>query len=111
MPRRSNQICELTILGSGSGIPVIDRASSATLVNAGGRLHLLDCGEGITSTLLERKIPCNRIETILITHGHPDHCSGLPLLLQLMHVNKRERELKIFLPEEALDPTMRYLWH
>jgi len=112
MPKKSKNDSrfELLFLGTASGLPVANKFSSAIYLSANGKSFLLDCGEGVSNSLLKHKLPYQEIEAIFITHTHPDHCAGLPLLLQLMHVNKREKPLTIFLPEEALDPFARYLW-
>ncbi len=101
---------EILFLGTASGLPVANKFSSAIHLSANGKSYLLDCGEGVSNALLKYKLPYLEIEAIFITHTHPDHCAGLPLLLQLMHVNKRQKPLTIYLPEEAIDATMRYLW-
>ena len=109
MPKKSSDF-ELLLLGTASGLPVADRSSSAIYLSAQGKSFLLDCGEGVSNSILKNKVPFNQIEAIFITHTHPDHCAGLPLLMQLMHVNERVQPLTIFLPEEAIDPIIRYLW-
>jgi ribonuclease BN (tRNA processing enzyme) len=40
---------------------------------------------------------------------HPDHSVGLPMLLQMMHLNGREIPLTVYLPSEAVEPTRQYL--
>jgi len=40
---------------------------------------------------------------------HPDHSIGLPMLLQMMHLDGRERPLNLYLPAEAVEPTSHYL--
>src|SRR5574341_798394 len=101
---------ELLFLGTASGLPVANKFSSAIFLSANGKSFLLDCGEGVSNAILKHKLPFQEIEAIFITHTHPDHCAGLLLLLQLMHVNKRQKPLTIYLPEEAIDPIIRYLW-
>ena len=117
MPKKSNEFDKLTInefellfLGTASGIPVPDRNSSSIWLKVGKKNYLLDAGEGVSQSVLKHKLPFNELEAIFITHCHPDHCTGLPLLLQLMQVNKREKPLTVFLPEEGIEPTARYLW-
>jgi ribonuclease BN (tRNA processing enzyme) len=109
MPKKSNNL-QILFLGTASGLPVADRKSSALWLTAGNKHYLLDCGEGVSNSVLKHKLPYLELEAVFITHTHPDHCAGLPLLLQLMHVNKRTKPLNIYLPEEAIDPIIRYLW-
>jgi hypothetical protein len=42
---------KVTLLGTGSPIPIIDRFGPSTLVEAGTEKLLIDCGRGVTSRL------------------------------------------------------------
>ncbi|KPJ63881.1 hypothetical protein AMJ44_13765, partial [candidate division WOR-1 bacterium DG_54_3] len=43
----------------------------------------------------------NQINFIFITHSHIDHLGGLFLLIQMMHLTRRQTTLNIYLPDEA----------
>lgn len=68
---------EVTLLGTGTPRPSIERFGSATLVNAGGQYFLFDAGRGATIRLQQVGITPNQIDKIFITHLHSDHISGL----------------------------------
>lgn len=68
---------EVTLLGTGTPRPSIERFGSATLVNAGGQYFLFDAGRGATIRLQQVGITPNQIDKIFLTHLHSDHISGL----------------------------------
>jgi len=63
---------------------------------------LLDCGEGVSFSLLRNKIDPELIDSIFISHTHVDHLGGLFLLVQMMHLLQRRTPLNVYLPEEAI---------
>ena len=92
---------KLTITGSGSGKPTAGKNLSSLLLEHEEHLMLLDCGEPIARTFAERDMDVNELDAVVISHFHPDHSSGIYMLLQLFHIRKRSRKLKLFLPENV----------
>jgi len=72
---------DVCLLGTGGTMPLPDRFLSSLLVRTGGQLILIDCGEGTQVSLRRLGWGLKDIGTILITHFHADHISGLPGLL------------------------------
>jgi ribonuclease BN (tRNA processing enzyme) len=72
---------ELVVLGSGTGVPSLRRASPSFLVEISGRRLLLDAGPGALRQLLAAGVTINLLDYIFITHRHPDHCADLPAFL------------------------------
>ena len=87
---------KLTILGTGSACPTIDRNHSATALNIGPETLLFDCGESTQLQLTKAGISHSKISKIFLTHWHGDHMLGLPGLLQSMELNKRAKPLNIY---------------
>jgi ribonuclease Z len=69
---------KVTLIGTGSPIPRIDRFGPSTLVEAGSRKFLIDAGRGATVRLWQVKVPAGRIDVLFLTHYHSDHTSGIP---------------------------------
>lgn len=90
---------EVVILGSGPGLPQIDRNLSSLLVRNNGTAILIDCGDGCSRKLLEMGMPADELDAIFITHYHPDHIGGVFILLQMLYLQGRTKPLKLFLPE------------
>jgi ribonuclease BN (tRNA processing enzyme) len=70
----------LTIVGSAGSVPGPDSAASCYLLEAeadGRRWSLaLDMGSGAMGPL-QRYVNPSRLDAVLISHGHPDHCADL----------------------------------
>ena len=72
---------ELTVLGSGSAMPVPDRAQAGYLLDDGDRSLLVDCGSGVLQRLAGTETGYEGVSTVLLTHHHLDHVADLfPLL-------------------------------
>ena len=68
---------EITLLGTGS--PLVDplRAGPATLVQAGGRTFLFDCGRGVLMRAASVGVQANQLTALVLTHLHSDHITDL----------------------------------
>ncbi|HCY01195.1 MAG TPA: ribonuclease Z [Bacteroidales bacterium] len=86
----------VTILGSSSALPTSKRFPSAHVLNAHGRLFLIDCGEGTQIQLRKYKLRLSRIDSIFITHVHGDHTLGLVGLIATLNLLGRKTKLSIF---------------
>ncbi|MCL2811842.1 MAG: ribonuclease Z [Clostridia bacterium] len=75
---------EICFLGTGAMMPLPDRKLAALLLRRGGRLLLMDCGEGTQVAIRQCGWSLARIDTICFTHFHADHIAGLPGLLLTM---------------------------
>jgi ribonuclease Z len=62
----------------------------------------MDCGEGVQRQVLSHGIGLNKDTTILITHLHGDHVTGLLGLLQTMSLAQRRKPLNIVGPPKLL---------
>ena len=72
---------QLIILGSGTGIPVHDRASPSILLHTKNRPMLFDIGPGTLRQLACIGLDFRDLGHIFITHFHPDHSADLVHLL------------------------------
>ena len=68
---------KLTILGTGSPLPIPNRAQTGFLLEKDERLLLVDCGSGIYARLQSLNVDWQRLDTVLLTHHHLDHMSDL----------------------------------
>lgn len=75
---------QLTILGSGTAIPVADRFPAGYLLAAGAQRVMVDCGPGTLRRLAQAGTSLADLGAVLLTHYHTDHCADLgPLLFAL----------------------------
>jgi len=89
---------DVTILGTGSAIPTVNRGTTSHFVNCQQRHILIDCGEGTQLQMRKFKIKFQQIDIVLISHLHGDHIFGLPGLISTMQLLGREHKLKIYGP-------------
>jgi len=86
----------LTVLGSNSAIPTLQRNPSAHLFNANERLFLIDCAEGTQLQLRRFRVHFQRIRHIFISHLHGDHFYGLMGFLTSLHLLGRQEEIHLY---------------
>ena len=82
----------VTILGSGTCVPSLERSSCAVLVEIGTSKVLIDSGAGTMRRLLESGITIFDLSHIFYSHFHPDHSGELvPLLFATKYPDSRRR--------------------
>lgn len=89
----------LTILGFNSAIPTVTSSPTSQLLEMEERFFLIDCGEGTQVQLRKAKARFSKINHILISHLHGDHCFGLPGLIASFRLLGRETALHIYGPK------------
>lgn len=87
---------KLLILGSSNAIP--DEKHENTHMAVIGRDHfvLIDCVNNPVVRIRRAGLDFDNLTDIILTHFHPDHVSGVPLLLMNMWLMGRKRPLNIF---------------
>jgi ribonuclease BN (tRNA processing enzyme) len=68
---------KLTVLGSGTSVPRPDRGSPGYALEAGGRVIMLDLGPGSLRQLTAAGYAHDRVDAVVFSHFHPDHCADL----------------------------------
>lgn len=68
---------EITILGSGTATPSLERNASGLAIRSSGSWTLVDIGPGTMRRMCEAGVDSKWIDAILLTHFHPDHVSDL----------------------------------
>jgi len=68
---------ELTIIGSGTTIPLAYRGSPSLMISIDGDHILFDMGPGTVRQLARTGLNISSISHIFFTHFHPDHISDL----------------------------------
>ena len=89
------------ILGSCSGLPETGKSNACLFVEVDDKKFLLDCGEGTCRKLIVEGLTENAVDAIFISHFHPDHISGIFMVLQMFNIQKRTKKLYIYLPEQS----------
>ena len=69
---------KITLLGTGTPVPLIDRMGCSVLVQAANQNVLIDCGRGAAQRINQTETPLREVFTVLLTHLHYDHYIGVP---------------------------------
>ena len=85
----------VTILGCTHSIPDANHDVSHFAVHAGNNGILVDSGTNPTARLAKAGIAYDSISDLILTHFHPDHITGAPLMLMNMWLLGREKPLHI----------------
>jgi len=99
----------VTFLGTGPGTALPGRGQSSILLMTPGANILLDAGEPCSGRLLTLGFPLPDLDAVWITHAHPDHVGGLPMLLQASSAHQRKESLSLGLPAHLVDPLSAWL--
>jgi ribonuclease Z len=102
----------VTFLGTSSATPTRSRNLPSILVERDGDGMLLDCGEGVQKELFKYRGGLGRLSTILVSHLHGDHVTGLIGLFQSMSMTQRGTPINLVGPpalQKWLKATFRML--
>lgn len=88
----------VTLLGTGTPSPRLDRFGPSTLIEAGDRRFLFDCGRGAAQRLFQLNVPFSAVDRLFLTHLHSDHVVGLPDLWLTGWVFDRTTPLRVWGP-------------
>jgi ribonuclease Z len=102
---------KITILGSAAGYPSAHRSHTSIAIEQSNHLVLLDAGEGTSRSFVTFGFDSRRVEKIFVSHTHPDHVMGLPMLLTMMYLDKRDEALQVYFPKEFVKTFERLLEH
>ncbi len=94
---------QLIILGSSNAIPTLEHENTHLAILTTGRTLLIDCASNPVVRLEKAGLEINSITDIILTHFHPDHVGGLPLLLMDMWLMGRREPLNIYGLHYTLD--------
>ena len=95
----SADFMKVTLLGTGSPRPSVDRYGPAVLVEAGGKSLLFDTGRGVVQRLQTLDVPISEIQQVFITHLHSDHISALDDVWLTGWIYQRKKPLNVYGPD------------
>jgi ribonuclease Z len=88
-------MCKLIVLGSSYAIPDEGHENTHFALVENGRAILIDCAGNPIARLKRANIDLNQLTDIIVTHFHPDHVYGIPLLLMALWLLKRRAGLRV----------------
>lgn len=91
---REDSVISVLDVGQGQCLAVLD-GDATLLIDCGGLNSLDNAGETAGAYLISRGR--DRVDLLVLTHLHADHCNGVPMLLEMLPVRT------IFLPADVED--------
>lgn len=106
----------LIFLGTGAGDCSSERAKTSLLLRtksardgSGEEWMLLDAGDGCVGNVHRVGACWKNLRAILISHGHSDHLSALPLIFQCTALSGRKEPLIVHTPEYLKEPIQSWM--
>jgi ribonuclease Z len=96
-------------IGTGSGKTSLKRFHSSFIFDNGSSYFLIDAGDGVAKGLLQQELDIDKISTVLFTHYHSDHFSGISSLITQMKLSERKKKLCLITHKELILPLRNYL--
>ena len=87
---------KVIILGSSNAVPSRDHENTHLVIVGEERTILVDCVSTPVVRLEQAGVDFNDLTDIVITHFHPDHVAGVPLLLMDMWLMGRTKPVNIY---------------
>lgn len=97
----------LHLLGTGASLSGPGRTTTMLALQGERSDLLIDCGGDAIERMLSAGLEIDHLSALILTHEHPDHVCGFPLLVQKLWLAKRRRPLPIHGPARALEQARR----
>lgn len=94
---------ELIILGSSASVPDAEHDTVSLILRGADWAILIECGGSPLHKLAQLGVGLEDLRAVILSHRHPDHLYGLPMLVQGLWIGGREAPLPIYGPRQALD--------
>lgn len=92
----------LHLLGTGAGASDADRTTTMLAIECDDLLVLVDCGGDAARAVQRSGLDPVAIDAVVLTHEHPDHISGFPLLVEKMWLLGRRAPIDVYGPAPTL---------
>jgi ribonuclease Z len=89
-------MARMVILGSAYAVPDETHENTHLLIEEEEHRILIDCASNPVLHLKRAGVEINELTDLILTHFHPDHVSGVPLLLMDMWLTGRKSPLHIY---------------
>jgi ribonuclease Z len=93
----------LHLLGTGAAMSDPHRTVTMLAVEDEERVYVVDAGGDVVQRMLLLGIPLSKLRGVIITHEHPDHTAGFPLLIEKLWLAGRSEPLDVY----GIGPALR----
>ncbi|MFN8413631.1 MAG: MBL fold metallo-hydrolase [Anaerolineales bacterium] len=94
---------KVIILGSSNAIPTIKAENTHMVIVGENRMVMVDSVSNPIVRLEQAGVDFSDLTDIVVTHFHPDHASGIPLLLMDMWLMGRHKPINIYGLDYTID--------
>ena len=91
------------LLGTGAAVSDPHRTTTMLAVEEAGHFVLVDCGGDAFQCVLAAGLDPSKLEAVILTHEHPDHISGYPLLIEKLWLFGRREPIHVYGPAPTLE--------
>ncbi|MBC8248284.1 MAG: MBL fold metallo-hydrolase [Anaerolineales bacterium] len=95
-------MARLIILGSGAALPDAFRDNTYMVIEGRESSILIDCGGSPLHKLQAIGVDLDTLDSLIVTHHHPDHIYGVPALLLGLWLYGRQEPFHIFGPQRSV---------
>jgi len=96
-------VARVLTLGTAAAVPDETHATTHLAVEGEAGFLLIDCGDGPILRLRRAGLELERMQALIITHFHPDHVSGVPVLLMDAWLLGRQDPLPVYGLQDVID--------
>lgn len=102
-------MAQVILLGTGAAWSGPDRENTFMLVRGETTNVLIDCGGSPTQRLAQVGVKPSEIDHVILTHNHPDHIYGFPLLMLNAWMAGRKTPLHVYGLKDTIRSARRML--
>lgn len=92
----------LIILGAAAALPEPDRENTFMALEGSQAAVLIDCAGAPMQRLRRAQVDLARLDGLIVTHHHPDHVYGVPMLFLGLWLSGRKAPFHVFAPPRTL---------
>jgi len=96
-------MAKLIILGSSNALSSVDSENTHMVLVGEERIVMVDCVNSSIHRLSQAGVDFMNVTDLILTHFHPDHVSGTPLLLMDMWLRGRKKLINLYGLHDTLD--------
>ncbi len=100
---------KVIVLGAAAAVPDADSDNTHLIIQQGSRVVLIDAGSNPIVRVKKAGLDLNQITDLILTHFHPDHVSGVPLLMMGMWLMGRTQDLHVYGLRDTINRTTKML--
>ncbi|PKO21353.1 MAG: MBL fold metallo-hydrolase [Chloroflexi bacterium HGW-Chloroflexi-1] len=102
-------MAEAVLLGTARALPSVDQENTYLALVGEEHAVLIDCAGSPYRRLQQASLDPNHLDSVILTHFHPDHVYGLPALMLSLWLTGRQSPLEIHASADTSERTQALL--